>query len=157
VTLDVDVQYAPDLDGYMLPEENEIYQWVSAALKDRDVQTQLTVRIVGEAEMVMLNESYRYKAGSTNVLSFPFEAVGDVTLPLLGDVIICAPVVKREANEQNKMIKAHWCHLVVHGVLHLLGFDHMEDSEAQRMELREGKILTALGFSDPYEESVLSM
>ena len=148
MTLDLQRESAaPDL-----PSNPAVRRWIRAALEGRRERAELTVRLVDEPEMTALNEGYRHKTGPTNVLSFPFEAPPGITLPLLGDVVICAPVVTREAAEQGKPITAHWCHMVVHGVLHLLGFDHQTDQEARTMERLETDILTALGFADPYAE-----
>ena len=135
-----------------LPATPTARRWVRAALAGRRERAELTVRLVDEPEMIELNQTYRHKTGSTNVLSFPFEAPPGITLALLGDVVICAPVVAREAAEQGKLLSAHWCHMVVHGVLHLLGFDHQTDNEAHTMERLETEIITALGFADPYAE-----
>ena len=135
-----------------LPAAPMVRRWVRAALAGRRERAELTVRLVDEPEMIELNQTYRHKTGSTNVLSFPFEAPPGITLALLGDVVICAPVVAREAAEQGKLLSAHWCHMVVHGVLHLLGFDHQTDNEAHTMERLETEIITALGFADPYAE-----
>jgi probable rRNA maturation factor len=108
------------------------------------------VRIVDEQESAELNEQYRHKQGPTNVLSFPFECPPGVELNLLGDLVICAPVVQREAQQQQKQELAHWAHMVVHGTLHLLGYDHLQQDEAEAMENREIRIMEDLGYSDPY-------
>ncbi len=146
--IDLDLQIAAD--AVNLPAEADFQRWVEAALDGRD-GAQLTVRLVDETEMTELNETYRGKQGPTNVLSFPFEAPPGVELPLLGDIIICARVVAREAQEQGKALEAHWAHMVVHGCLHLLGYDHIEEGEAQQMEGLETEILAGLGYSNPYE------
>ena len=111
----------------------------------------MTVRIVDEAESNELNLTYRGKDKPTNVLSFPFEAPPGLELPLLGDLVICRQVVEREAQEQGKPLMAHWAHMVVHGSLHLLGYDHIEDEEAEEMEALERDIMQELGFADPYQ------
>ena len=113
---------------------------------------QLTVRLVDTEEGVALNQDYRHRQGATNVLSFPFGEPFQMQPPLLGDVVICAPVVAAEARQQNKSLLAHWAHLVVHGTLHLLGYDHLGDNQAQEMEALEIMILAQLGFPDPYNE-----
>ena len=110
----------------------------------------MTVRIVDEAESHDLNLTYRGKDRPTNVLSFPFECPDEVELPLLGDLVICRQVVEREAIEQEKPLMAHWAHMIVHGSLHLLGYDHIEDDEAEEMESLETEIMQGLGFADPY-------
>ena len=135
-----------------LPAAPMVRRWVRAVLEGRRERAELTVRLVDEPEMIELNQTYRHKTGPTNVLSFPFEAPPGISLALLGDVVICAPVVAREATAQAKPLTAHWCHMVVHGVLHLLGFDHQTDNEAHTMEHLEADIITALGFADPYAE-----
>lgn len=112
--------------------------------------SEVTIRIVDEAESQQLNHTYRGKDKPTNVLSFPFEAPAGIELPLLGDLIICRQVVEREAQEQEKPLLAHWAHMVVHGSLHLLGYDHIEDAEAEEMESIETEIMLALGYDDPY-------
>lgn len=152
---EIDVQLAvdSDTDGEP-PSSSEIRTWVEAALTGRREESELTIRIVGEAEIQALNRDYRHKDAPTNVLSFPFEAPAEVELPLLGDVVICAAVVKREAAAQGKSEAAHWAHMVIHGVLHLLGYDHIEPQEADEMEALEIEILAGLGYANPYIENV---
>jgi len=135
-----------------LPTDLQIREWVSAVLVQTDYQgaAQLTVRVVGNEEMTQLNQTYRHKDGATNVLSFPFEAPEQVPLPLLGDVVICAPVVEQEARQQHKTSMQHWAHMVVHGVLHLLGYDHITEAQAEQMEQLEIMILSRLGYANPY-------
>lgn len=144
----VDVQYA--CEGPDLPAPEELVAWAQAALADRAEGAELTVRIVDEAEGARLNRTYRGRNGPTNVLSFPFERPAGVPCALLGDVVVCAPVVAREALEQGKALRAHWAHMVVHGILHLLGYDHEREEEALIMESLEAAILARLGFPDPY-------
>ena len=149
MTHEVDVQIACKDDD--LPAREKLKTWVRAAVGDLRDDCELTIRIVDEAEIERLNSTYRNKTGVTNVLSFPFDAPAEVDIPLLGDIVICAPVVRREAREQEKSMHAHWAHMVVHGTLHLLGFDHERKREAQEMEAMETRILTDLGFDNPYE------
>lgn len=137
-------------DDLALPLQADFAQWVSAALDGRVQETELTIRLVDNDESAALNLQYRGKQGPSNVLSFPFEAPADVCLPLLGDIVICAPLVVAEAAAQGKQQRAHWAHLVVHGVLHLRGYDHIDDSEAREMEDLEIKIMAYLEFDDPY-------
>lgn len=144
----VTVQYACSRAG--LPERARIAGWAGAVLEGRREQFDLTVRIVGEAEGAELNERWRRGRGATNVLSFSIEGLDRVAPAALGDIAICAPVAVREAREQGKMLDAHFAHLVIHGVLHLLGFDHQEDREAEVMEALERRYLVGLGYSDPY-------
>jgi metalloprotein, YbeY family len=133
-----------------LPTTEQIEQWATAAVQPQSDEVEMTVRIVDEAESHELNLNYRGKDRPTNVLSFPFECPDEVELPLLGDLVICRQVVEREAQEQEKPLMAHWAHMVVHGSLHLLGYDHIEDDEAEEMESLEAQIMTELGFADPY-------
>ena len=133
-----------------LPTAEQFEQWATAAVQPQSDEVEMTVRIVDEAESHELNLNYRGKDRPTNVLSFPFECPDEVELPLLGDLVICRQVVEREAQEQDKPVMAHWAHMVVHGSLHLLGYDHIEDDEAEEMESLETQIMTGLGFADPY-------
>lgn len=145
----VDLQIATEnLEG--LPTEDQIVQWATAAVQPEGDEVEMTVRIVDEAESHELNLTYRGKDRPTNVLSFPFECPDEVELPLLGDLVICRQIVEREAAEQEKPLMAHWAHMVVHGSLHLLGYDHIEDNEAEEMESLETQIMQELGFDDPY-------
>ena len=136
-----------------LPQDEELIKWVSEVLTtEQHGDAELTIRFVSEAESAELNEQYRHKTGSTNILSFPFEAPDEVEINLLGDLIICTDVVKKQATEQHKQELAHWAHMVVHGTLHLLDYDHLTDEEANIMESKETQILSQLGYSDPYRE-----
>ena len=148
--LDLDLQIAIDNDG--LPSQEDFELWVRIALRNTMNQAELTIRIVDEAESQTLNSSYRGKDKPTNVLSFPFEAPPEIDIPLLGDLIICAPVVELEAKQQDKSLQAHWAHMVVHGCLHLLGYDHIQDAEAEEMESLETQLVESLGFNNPYKE-----
>lgn len=145
----IDLQIASEnIDG--LPTLEQIEQWATAAVQPESDNVEMTVRIVDEAESQTLNRTYRAKDRPTNVLSFPFECPTEVSLPLLGDLVICRQVVEYEAAEQEKPLMAHWAHMVVHGSLHLLGYDHIDDTEAEEMESLETKIMQGLGFVDPY-------
>ena len=145
----IDLQIACEQESG-LPTAEQIEQWATAAVQPQSDEVGMTVRIVDEAESHALNLNYRGKDRPTNVLSFPFECPDEVELPLLGDLVICRQVVEREAQEQDKPLMAHWAHMVVHGSLHLLGYDHIEDNEAEEMESLETQIMTGLGFADPY-------
>ncbi|MFZ7260440.1 rRNA maturation RNase YbeY [Avibacterium avium] len=145
----VDLQIAAE-NSENLPTEQQFQQWATAAVQAENLQPEITIRVVDEAESQSLNATYRGKDYPTNVLSFPFECPEEVELPLLGDLVICRQVVEREAQEQSKPLMSHWAHMVVHGCLHLLGYDHIEDDEAEEMESLETEIMQDLGFADPY-------
>jgi probable rRNA maturation factor len=148
--LDLDLQIA--CAALALPDAGRFRAWASAALAGRREAAELTIRVVGETEGTELNQRYRGRPGPTNVLSFPFDPPpGLPPQDLIGDLVICAPVVAREACEQGKLEEAHWAHLVVHGTLHLLGYDHLTDPDAAQMEAMETVILAGLGFPSPYE------
>jgi probable rRNA maturation factor len=144
----IEVQYAVASEA--LPSADEIRTWVSHALQGGGDEVELVVRIVDEAEMTALNQRYRGKSGVTNVLSFPYEPLPGASSGLLGDIVVCAPVVAEEAVRQGKALDAHWAHLVMHGVLHLQGHDHHHDPDACRMETLETQLLAGLGYPDPY-------
>jgi probable rRNA maturation factor len=148
MSVTLDVQYEVEAG----PDEDDIRRWIEAVLaaESETTDVELTVRIVDEAEMAELNARYRHKTGPTNILSFPFEPPPGVELNLLGDLVIAAPVVQRESREQGKTETAHWAHMIVHGTLHLLGYDHSKPAEAEDMEAREIRILHELGYSNPY-------
>lgn len=152
MNVEVDVQYAVMADG--VPSVSDIETWIGAVVRGRRENAQLTVRIVDEEEGTELNERWRQARGPTNVLSFPSEGLEAIAPDLLGDVVICAPVVESEAREQGKSLTAHWTHMVIHGTLHLLGFDHVDEDHAREMELLEARILKELGYSDPYESVI---
>jgi probable rRNA maturation factor len=153
--LSLSVQY--QIDKTELPTRHDFRRWVKAALQDNAGLVELTIRLVDEAEGRELNHSYRHKDYPTNVLTFNYnEDLPDIAgLPLLGDVVLCLPVIRREAAEQGKTLEAHLAHLTVHGVLHMQGFDHETDAEAQTMETLESAIVTALGFDDPYLSQII--
>lgn len=154
IELQVSVTYALPRTG--LPAAVSFRKWVGAALRGRIREADLAVRLVDEKEGLALNRHYRGKASATNVLSFPADMAEGVKMPkgvkmpLLGDIVICAPVVAREAAEQKKSLAAHYAHLTVHGTLHLLGWNHEDDKEADAMELLERQVLAELGIGDPY-------
>ena len=135
-----------------IPLVSEVEAWANAVLSHEGISDQeVTVRFTDEDESQSLNSEYRGKDRPTNVLSFPFEAPPGIEINLLGDLVICAPVISREAKEQGKQVRDHYAHMTVHGVLHLLGYDHMEDAEAHEMESKEIAILAQLGIDNPYE------
>ncbi|MFI3119412.1 MAG: rRNA maturation RNase YbeY [Methylococcaceae bacterium] len=134
------------------PDRQQIQLWIDTALEGYDQDTEIVVRIVDEQESAALNEQYRHKAGPTNILSFPVDLPEAIELDLLGDLVICAPVLAKEALEQDKILSHHWAHIIVHGVLHLLGYDHIDDAEAELMETKEIAILNKLHIQNPYTE-----
>lgn len=148
VQLELGVSYGLPRAG--LPAPQSFRKWAEAALGKRVRQADLAIRVVDEREGRALNRHYRGKDYATNVLSFPAELPDGVKLPILGDIVLCAPVVAREAGEQGKALAAHYAHLTVHGVLHLLGMDHEDPVEAEAMEQLEREILAVLGIADPY-------
>ncbi|OGO86880.1 MAG: rRNA maturation RNase YbeY [Chromatiales bacterium RIFOXYA1_FULL_46_5] len=149
MSITLDLQLASEAQN--LPTEAQFQQWLEAAILPFQEIAEVTVRIVDEEESQQLNFDYREKDKPTNVLSFPFELPPGVEeLPLLGDLVICAQVVAAEALEQGKELHHHWAHMVVHGCLHLLGFDHINDPDAQQMEAEEILILQQLGIKNPY-------
>jgi len=146
--LELDIQRATDAPA---PSDDDLRRWCELALRQRTADSELTIRLVDEAEGRELNRTWRHKDYATNVLSFPADVPDELLdIPLLGDIVICVPVVEREAAEQAKSLQAHWAHLVIHGCLHLLGYDHLEDEEAEEMEGLERELLAELCHPDPY-------
>ena len=149
--LELDLQLASSAPD--LPSEAQFRTWCTLALRQRTADSELTIRLVDEAEGRELNHTYRQRDYATNVLSFPADVPDELLdIPLLGDLVICVPVVVREAQEQSKSLEAHWAHLVIHGCLHLLGYDHILDAEAEEMEALERALLAELGYPDPYAD-----
>lgn len=147
--IELDLQVASQA-GH-LPAEADFQAWCAIALRQRSADSELTIRLVDEEEGRELNRTWRGKDYATNVLSFPADVPDELLdIPLLGDLVICVPVVEREAVEQGKTLDAHWAHLVIHGCLHLLGYDHIDDEEAEEMEALERILLAELGHPDPY-------
>lgn len=149
MNIEFDLQVACDTGK--IPQADSIARWLQACKPVMAKETELSIRIVDEAESAALNARYRHKDYPTNVLSFPADLPVDLALPLLGDLVLCAPVIDREAREQGKSNDAHWAHMLVHGTLHLLGYDHINDDEAEEMEALETRLLQALNFPPPYE------
>jgi len=138
-----------------IPGVENIEHWISTALRSDELsEAEVSVYIVDEPESQELNGQYRGKDKPTNVLSFPADIPDEVGVPLLGDLVVCAPVVEREAKEQGKTLEAHWAHMLIHGTLHLLGYDHLEDDEAEVMEALETRLVTQLNFPAPYTETI---
>ncbi len=163
ITLNLQIASEQTETAEALPESDQFQHWIEAALrhvapKAAESNPEITIRIVDETESAELNETYRQKPKPTNILSFPFEMPPEIAQEItqemdqtiLGDLVICAPVVAREVKEQGKNPEAHWAHLTVHGVLHLLGWDHIDPNEAEAMEQQEREILASLGIADPY-------
>ncbi|WP_394130483.1 rRNA maturation RNase YbeY [Shewanella maritima] len=151
LALTLDLQIATEHAA--LPSQQDFELWARTAIGNGMDEAELTIRLVDDAESQQLNHSYRGKDKPTNVLSFPFESPPEVELPLLGDLIICVNVVQKEAIEQNKPLQAHWAHMVIHGCLHLLGYDHIIDEEAEEMESLETQLIQGLGYDTPYKET----
>ena len=149
--LNIDLQLACE-DADFTPDPAALRRYVAAALEGADYHedAELTVRMTDSQEIRELNRDYRHMDKPTNILSFPFECPPEVKLPLLGDLIVCTEVLKREAGEQGKSVEEHFAHLIVHGTLHLLGYDHIGDDEALVMESLESRVVMALGCADPY-------
>ena len=148
--IELDLQIASDGQA---PSLEQLQQWCALGLRQRSADSELTIRLIDEAEGRELNNTWRHKDYATNVLSFPADVPeGLLDIPLLGDLVICVPVVEREAAEQDKSLEAHWAHLVIHGCLHLLGYDHIDDAEAEEMESLEQNLLAELGHPDPYAD-----
>jgi len=143
------VDFQNVFEGPGVPAESLFQTWAQAAWLEQD-SSEVTIRIVGISEGQALNHQYRGKDKPTNVLSFPFEAPAGITVPLAGDLVICAPVVDAEAREQLKEPTTHWAHMVVHGMLHLQGYDHVDDDDAEAMEALEIRLLAQFGFGNPY-------
>ena len=150
VRLELAVRYGLARRG--LPGPTSFRRWAEAALRGAHWRkpAELSIRIVDSAEAAALNRDFRGRDYATNVLSFPAEPPPGVSWTLLGDLAMCAPVVLREAVEQRKSARDHWAHLTIHGVLHLLGHDHLENQEAEAMETLEKYILARIGIADPY-------
>lgn len=146
----VELDYQNATNATDIPTEAECLSWLEHVLPQFQTESEITIRLVDIQESQQLNHEYRGKEKPTNVLSFPFEAPEHIEIPLLGDLIICAQVVNQEATEQNKSSQAHWCHMIVHGCLHLLGYDHIDEQEAEEMEQIEIDLLKTLGYDNPY-------
>lgn len=151
------IEFQHDVDAAHIPSEQQIEAWVSAAIQHIPEQVPIhqqlmVIRFVSREESAALNETFRHKTGPTNVLAFEDKPLAGLEPDTLGDLAICADVVAAEAAAQHKSVEAHWAHMVVHGFLHLMGYDHLDDAQAHRMEQQEIVILQALGFANPYAE-----
>ncbi|TKB46022.1 rRNA maturation RNase YbeY [Thalassotalea mangrovi] len=145
----LDLQIACD-DNQELPSLAQLQLWIDTALSQYSKDAELTVRIATDEESRQLNREYRGKDKPTNVLSFPFEVPEGVDINLLGDLVVCAEVVRQEALTQNKALMDHWAHMIIHGCLHLLGYDHIREDDAEEMEALEVKLLASLNIANPY-------
>lgn len=155
MALEVDVQNAAvSFDASALPSRDMLIRWLAPVFKVHpdETRTELTIRFVEEDESRTLNHTYRGKDSSTNVLSFPFETPPNIDIPLLGDLIVSPHVVAREAEAQGKSLNDHFAHMTIHGCLHLMGYDHIEDDEAEAMEALERTLLATLDIDDPYRD-----
>jgi probable rRNA maturation factor len=148
---EIDVQYAVAQTA-SLPNSQQLCSWAQAVLDRHQSNGSLSIRITDETEITELNREYRHQDKPTNVLSFPMDLPEDLGISMLGDIAICAPVVEKEATEQNKLLDSHWAHMVIHGTLHLLGYDHINDDEAEEMESLEIEIMQGLGYKNPYQQ-----
>lgn len=152
----IDLQLAYEGDAAIaadIPHASQLQQWADMVFVMLDLYDQeMTLRFVGIEESQSLNHQFRGKDKPTNVLSFPFESPPGMEMPLLGDLVVCAPIISREANEQNKQVAHHYAHMIVHGILHLLGYDHIDDAQAEEMEALEIRILAELAIDDPYQD-----
>lgn len=146
----LDLQLACNDSSNLLPSKKDFIRWINSLLPLFNDKTELTIRLVEEYEIHKLNMIYRSEDRPTNILSFSFESPQNVKLPLLGDLVICSTVVEKEAINQGKTLDAHWAHIIIHGSLHLLGYDHILHKEAQQMEKLETEIMKKLGYPDPY-------
>ena len=144
VTLQIQVS---DIDQYQVPMLGEFQSWTDMIAKN---EGEVCVRIVDNDESASLNSRYRHLPHATNVLSFPMESPVPLTIPVLGDIVITAPLIRSQAEEQGKNIKSHWAHIFVHGLLHLMGYDHQAQEQAEIMEAYEIKVMNLLGFANPY-------
>ena len=140
----------PELSGMPLPTTTQIHQWAKPCLPE-PFNSELYIRITDNEQMQALNQRFRKKASPTNVLAFPAELPNGVPYSILGDIVLCAPVINQQAQEQNKPNMAHWAHMIVHGILHLRGYDHKHHEQSQQMESLEITHLQSLGFDNPYE------
>ena len=149
----LEIQIATEATDY--PSEQQFQQWVDAALAGREQDAEIVIRLVDDTESAALNEQYRHKSGPTNILSFPIDVPEVLELDLLGDLVINVPLINIEAVQQHKPVLHHWAHITVHGVLHLLGYDHIEAQDAEQMEALEIEILKQFNIANPYlEENV---
>jgi len=146
----LDIQIATEFSE--IPSEQQFQRWMDTVLTEPSQNSEIVIRLVDKAESAELNQQYRHKSGPTNILSFPFEAPEVIESDLLGDLVICAPLIAEEAQQQHKKPEHHWAHITIHGILHLLGYDHIEEVDAEEMEALEIRFLNMLKIANPYQE-----
>lgn len=149
MSLMINIQNVSEFDS--IPENELITNWATQALDQEHQEAEITLRVVDIEEGLELNKEWRKKDSATNVLSFPVGEVIEQAPNLLGDIVICAPIVEQEAKQQGKSSEAHWAHLIIHGILHLQGYDHESEEEANVMETKEIQVLKKIGYANPYE------
>lgn len=154
--LNIELELQIATNSKTLPPPAEFREWINITLWQRVDTAELTIRIVDQEESAKLNWQYRKKKGATNVLSFPYETPPGTSSHLFGDIVLCAPVIEQEAKQYHKLLLAHWAHMVIHGTLHLLGYDHVKAQEAVEMESLETEILFRFNFPPPYGETFVS-
>lgn len=148
-----DLEVQRTIESVYIPSDEDFQLWIESALKEYTKDAEVLIRIVDEQEISVLNQQYRFKQGTTNILSFPSEVPDIVTdVILLGDLVVCASILEDEAKRQGKALKNHWAHIIIHGILHLLGYDHIQATEALEMEKKEVFILQQLNVGNPYWE-----
>jgi probable rRNA maturation factor len=153
---ELDVQRIVDIAS--IPSDTELQSWVELALQDYSPDAEVLIRIVDSDEISALNQQYRHKQGATNILSFPIEIPEGVEdIDLLGDLVVCPSVLEQEALSQEKELKNHWAHIIIHGILHLLGYDHVEESDADEMEAKEILMLQKIHINNPYQEQEVNV
>lgn len=146
------------VESVNIPSDAELQAWVELALQDYSADAEVVIRIVDSEEISALNQQYRYKQGATNILSFPFDVPEGVEgIDLLGDLVVCASALTQEATSQGKVLKNHWAHIIIHGILHLLGYDHIEENDANEMEAKEILMLQKLHINNPYQEQEVNV
>jgi len=154
MTVTIDLSIASHSN--QIPSETAFKKWVNAVAISQSEDYEISIHVIDEKESSSLNHTWRNKEGPTNVLSFPADLPEGVPISLLGDLAVCAPVIEKEASEQAKSLEAHWAHIIIHGTLHLFGYDHVDESEAEEMESMEIDIMKRLGFSNPYNIDVIN-
>lgn len=146
----LDIQIATEFTD--IPSEQQFQTWMDTVLTEPSQNSEILIRLVDKAESAELNQQYRHKPGPTNILSFPFEVPDVIESDLLGDLVICAPLIAEEAQQQQKKPEHHWAHITIHGILHLLGYDHIAEVDAEEMEALEIRFLSTLKIANPYQE-----